>query len=164
MRGNGGYSKSVPPTRHIPQEEDEVEYEYAESPKRAKTTQRVYPAAKPTRRFQKTRFHPLVFFGIGLFIMIIGWLSFSALSNWWSGKVNDWTYGVPRTYQTDAVVGHGDSAAHPSHFITINLNGKIEVIEIPGGDPDLIIHIQGSDKLICFPNNGKTFNSTSQQH
>ncbi|SRR6266567_1564414 len=31
------------------------------------------------------------------------------------------------------------------------------------GSPDLNIHLQGSDKIICFPNNGKTFDSTSQQ-
>ncbi len=85
-----------------------------------------------------------------------------------------------------------------SHIIAINLNGKISVIEIPGGDtahsqiyngptlfgagedlepvtlsfedcngdgkPDLNIHIQGSDKIICFTNNGKTFDTTQQQH
>ena len=104
----------------------------------------------------------------------------------------------PRMFQIDAVVGHGDSPSHPSHFIALNLNGQILVIEIPGGNaakaivyigprlfgagqdldpvtlsfescttanrPDLNIHIQGSDKVICFPNNGKTFDSTSQQH
>src|SRR6266699_2381814 len=32
------------------------------------------------------------------------------------------------------------------------------------GSPDLNIHIQGSDKIICFPNNGKTFDSQSTQH
>jgi hypothetical protein len=32
------------------------------------------------------------------------------------------------------VVGHGDSEAHPSHFIAINLNRHVIVIEIPGGD------------------------------
>src|SRR6266487_4661311 len=46
-----------------------------------------------------------------------------------------WHYGYPRTYQTDAVVGHGDSLAHPSHFIAINLDGHLEVIELSGGDP-----------------------------
>jgi hypothetical protein len=37
-------------------------------------------------------------------------------------------------FQADAVVGHNDSAASPSHFIAINLNGRLEVIEFPGGD------------------------------
>ncbi len=98
-------------------EEDE-QYAYAESPKKHKTTV-VWTKASPTRRLERTRFHWLVFVGIGLFIMIIGWLSFSALSSWWSMKLDDWHYGTPRIYQTDAVVGHEDSASHPSHFIAV---------------------------------------------
>ena len=31
-------------------------------------------------------------------------------------------------------MGHADSVAHPSHFIALNLNGHIDVIELPGGD------------------------------
>jgi hypothetical protein len=49
---------------------------------------------------------------------------------------DDWTYGMPRTYQTDAVVGHNhDSSSHPSHFLAVNLKGRIEVFELPAGDP-----------------------------
>ena len=42
--------------------------------------------------------------------------------------------GILRTAQLDAVVGHNDSAAHPTHFIFINLHGQIQIIEIQGGD------------------------------
>ena len=48
--------------------------------------------------------------------------------------MDGWQYGYPRTSQTDAVVGHHDSPANPSHFIAINLHSHIEVIEFPGGD------------------------------
>jgi hypothetical protein len=41
---------------------------------------------------------------------------------------------MPRTYQTDAVVGHSDSNTNPSHFVCTNLRGKISVLEAPGGD------------------------------
>src|SRR6266566_5291034 len=40
----------------------------------------------------------------------------------------------PRTFQIDAVVGQNDSPSSPSHFIALNLNGRIEVIDFPGGD------------------------------
>src|SRR6266700_7745257 len=70
-----------------------VEYEeqdYAdEPPKKQKTTSRIYRPAKPTRRLERTRFHWLVFVGLGLFIMIIGWFSFSALSSWYSTWQDD---------------------------------------------------------------------------
>ena len=32
------------------------------------------------------------------------------------------------------MVGHSDSARNPSHFIALNLNRHIEVIELSGGD------------------------------
>ena len=175
---------------------EEVERDYPDDPPRRRTTVVVRAPAKPTQRLKRTRFHWSVFVGLGLFAMILGWLSFSALSSWWSVTQDDWHYGRPRTYQTDAVVGHEDSPSHPSHFNALNLNGKISVIEIPGGDtahsqiynaptlfgagqdlvpvtlsfedcngdgkPDLNIHIQGSDKIICLVNNGKTFSTTQQ--
>jgi hypothetical protein len=81
------------------------------------------------------RVHWLVYVGIVLFIGIVGWLGFTSLGQWWQGKQDDWTYGNPRTFQTDAVVGHNDSNSNPSHFIAENLKGKIIVVEYPGGDP-----------------------------
>jgi hypothetical protein len=48
--------------------------------------------------------------------------------------LDDLHYGRPRTYQVDAVVGQGDSALHPSHFIALNIHSQIEVIDFPGGD------------------------------
>jgi hypothetical protein len=44
-------------------------------------------------------------------------------------------YGMPRTFQMDEVVGHQDSPAHPSHFIALNLDGHLEVIELAAGKP-----------------------------
>jgi len=79
--------------------------------------------------------HPLVILGIAIFVMIAGWVAFTALSTWIQQKQDDWTYGqFPRTYQTDAVVGHSDSSTTPSHFIALNLNGQIIIIELPGGN------------------------------
>jgi hypothetical protein len=56
------------------------------------------------------------------------------LGTWWQTTQDDWHYGRPRTFQTDAVVGHNDSATNPSHFIAINLNRHVLIIELPGGD------------------------------
>lgn len=43
-------------------------------------------------------------------------------------------YGYPRISQEDAVVGHNDSSSNPSHFTAINLHGRVDIIEFPGGD------------------------------
>lgn len=83
----------------------------------------------------RVRLHWFVFVGLALSAMVIGWVLFTLVANWWSNTTNTWTYGYPRTYQCDAVVGHNhDSAANPSHFLAVNLNGKVEVIELPAGD------------------------------
>ena len=75
-----------------------------------------------------------MYVGLLLCVMVLGYLLFGAVSTWWQSTVDGWQYGYPRTSQTDAVVGHDDSPANPSHFIAINLHSHIEVIEFPGGD------------------------------
>ncbi|BCL83511.1 hypothetical protein ccbrp13_59760 [Ktedonobacteria bacterium brp13] len=52
-----------------------------------------------------------------------------AIGNAWNSYQDNLNYGMPRTYQTDASVGHGPT---PSHFIALNLHSHIEVIELPG--------------------------------
>ena len=61
-------------------------------------------------------------------------LLLSSAATWVQQKEDDITYGRPRTFQIDAVVGHNDSPANPSHFIAINLYRHVEVIEWPGLD------------------------------
>jgi hypothetical protein len=83
----------------------------------------------------RRRLHPLVFVGLALLVMVVGYLLFTLAANWWTNTENTWTYGYPRTYQCDAVVGHNqDSTANPSHFLALNLHGHVEVIEFPAGD------------------------------
>jgi hypothetical protein len=88
---------------------------------------------RPHRR-GTVQVHWLLFVGIALMLMIAGWLAFTDLGALWQTHQDDSTYGNPRIFQTDAVVGHGDSNSNPSHFIALNLKGDIVVIEIPGGN------------------------------
>jgi hypothetical protein len=80
------------------------------------------------------RFHWLFFVGLAMLVMLLGWVVLSMLLNWWQVWQDDLHYGRPRTFQIDAVVGHNDSDANPSHFVAINLNRHIQIIELPGGD------------------------------
>ena len=43
---------------------------------------------------------------------------------------NGATYSLKRL----SFIGHNEAAGTPSHLIAINLNGRIEIIEFPGGD------------------------------
>lgn len=80
------------------------------------------------------RFHWTVLLGMAMFIMVVGWVLLTMVANWWQVTQDDWHYGRPRTFQTDMVVGHNNSTADPSHFLALNLNRHIEIIEFPGGD------------------------------
>jgi len=94
--------------------------------------------ATPTRRHLLRNLlhqgHPLLYLGMGMLGMLILWSILAFLVGWFGTTLDDLHYGRPRTFQTDAVVGHNDSASSSSHFIAINLNGHIEIIEMPGGD------------------------------
>ncbi len=80
--------------------------------------------------------HWLLPLGVGMMAMLVLWVTGAWLVAWGGQRYNDLHYGIPRTYQTDAVVGHGgDSPAHPSHFIALNLNRQAIVIELMAGDP-----------------------------
>ncbi len=106
-------------------------------------TKKVPKIARPTsankkltspRKWFAPRAHPLLFLGLGMISMLILWTMLTLVTSWWNTTWDDIHYGRPRTFQTDVAVGHNDSTASPSHFIAINLNGRIEVIEFPGGD------------------------------
>ena len=79
-------------------------------------------------------FHWSVFLGLGMVLALALWVGGSLVLSWWTNHQLDTTYGMPRTFQTDQVVGHSDSTDHPTHFVAINLNSHITIFEIPGGE------------------------------
>ncbi len=76
----------------------------------------------------------MFYLGLGMLAMLVLWYLVLTLISWWRVSQDDLHYGRPRTYQTDAVVGHHDSTDRPSHFLALNLNRQVEIIEFPGGD------------------------------
>ncbi len=110
-----------------------------EIPRRRQVTA---PPPKVSHSLEVRRLHWMLWIGLALFIMIAGYIAVSALGSWWQHHQDDATYGNPRTFQIDAVVGHGDSNSQPSHFIAINLKGQVIVAELPGGDVTKAISYQ----------------------
>lgn len=100
-------------------------------PEAPPTTQAGAKKRHPRRR---RSVHPLLFLGVGMVLMFVLWLAATGLASWWQLHQDDVTYGRPRTFQTDAVVGHFDSVAHPSHFVAENLHRRVVIFELPGGD------------------------------
>lgn len=70
---------------------------------------------------------------LGMILMLLIVAAGSLVFGWAQTTWDDLHYGRPRTFQTDAFVGH-EAGTVPSHFIALNLQGQIEIIELPGGD------------------------------
>lgn len=89
----------------------------------------------PLRRGKKkSSYSTLLTIVVGMLAMALLATALSAFGSWWRVHQDDTQYGRPRTFQLDAVVGHGDSPSNPTHFIFINLNRHVEIIELPAGD------------------------------
>jgi hypothetical protein len=58
-------------------------------------------------------------------------------------RLDDLRYGRPRTTHLTAFVGHGDGDGVPTSLMAVNLNRRITIVEIPGGDPAKIRTIPG---------------------
>ncbi len=130
-------------TRRPPRQTDEEEDIYDERSRSSAVRYRplyeereergLSPYQSPSRPQEKQRKLWVFYCGVALLVMLTGWVLISLLGLWWQAKVEDWTYGNPRTYQTDADAGHGGRV---SHFIVLNNHGEIEVIETQKGHPD----------------------------
>lgn len=87
---------------------------------------------RPQVQQSKRRAHWLLPTGIGMLVMLAIWGGSSIAVSVGQTAYNDLHYGRPRTTQVDARVGHDDTGT-PSHFIAVNLDGHILIIEFPGG-------------------------------
>lgn len=97
-------------------------------------------AARPTQwpQVQVNRQH----LQIGLLILlgfVILQLALGRGETW----LNDLRYGRPRTMQVSAYVGHNEHPGQPTHFVAMNLNRRVVVIELPGGDSTKARTLQG---------------------
>jgi hypothetical protein len=77
--------------------------------------------------------HPLVLVGVGMLVTVLVLLVSQVVVPWGMKTADDVHYGYPRTTQEDHYVGH-EQAGTPSHFVAMNLQGQITVVELPGGN------------------------------
>lgn len=82
----------------------------------------------------RPRVHWLFHASVGMLAMLALMVGGMWSIDVWNAHQLDATYGFPRHYEVNQVVGHGDSALHPSHFVFENLSGHVLFIEFPAGD------------------------------
>jgi hypothetical protein len=71
--------------------------------------------------------------GVAIFALA-AYIAVSTALDWMRVKLDDMQYGRPRTVQMDAYVGHSEAEGMPSHFIAMNLNRRVTIVQLPGGD------------------------------
>jgi hypothetical protein len=87
--------------------------------------------------------HTIAYVVTALLALIAIYAIMGNVLGWARGHVDDFRYGATRTYQVDQVVGHEDGAGTPTHFIAMNLNRQVVVLEIPGGDASKLRTLTG---------------------
>lgn len=155
-RGRGGHNAGIHPeddprttqSRYVQRtpshsyvDYDEVDTEQPPSmPRSAIRYQTIQqPTAVQEEPKPRRRYHPLLWVGIVFLLILVG----VTLATYVPPAIQNWrdtmAYGFPRTTQLYANVGHGGV----SHFIGLNDEGKIEVIELPANPqkqkPSLIV-------------------------
>jgi hypothetical protein len=93
------------------------------------------PAKK--KPFPSARRHQTLHWAVPVVLTIMSMLVLTLVLqlawNWGTSTYNNLRYGMPRTMQVDAFVGH-ETGKIPSHFIAENMHGRVVIMEMPGGD------------------------------
>jgi hypothetical protein len=111
-------------------------------------------------RPRRGQVHPLLYFGTGMLVLILGWVAVWTVTAWWTLHVSDpAAYGSARISIITGVLGHNhDSAEHPTLIEALNYRGQAEIIEVPGGDFTKAKVYPGPhiEQIYGFPGNPKT--------
>ncbi len=97
-----------------------------------RTTGPLTPAYAPTVQQRTSRTPYLI---TSLLALVALALMANSLVSWTQTKIDDVRYGRPRTTTLSGFVGHNETGGVPSEFIAMNLNRRVVVLQIPGGDP-----------------------------
>ena len=103
-------------------------------------TRKPMPAAAPVRLPQVELNRQYIQWGI---LIVLGFIVLQLLLVRGQTWFDDLRYGRPRTMQLSAYVGHNEQTGQPSHFVAMNLNRRVIVIELPGGDSAKAQTLQG---------------------
>ena len=101
------------------------------------------PMAKQARGEKVVEARAVMVIAGGVALLVALYAVISAAIDWTQVKMNDLQYGRPRTMQMDAYVGHSETDGVPSHFVAMNLNRRVTILEMPGGDSTKVNTIVG---------------------
>jgi hypothetical protein len=112
-------------------------------PQPATQRQTAQRAAAPARAEKVVEARAVMLIAGAAVLLVTLYAVISAAVEWTQVKLNDLQYGRPRTMQMDAYVGHSEAEGVPSHFVAMNLNRRVTILEMPGGDSSKVNTIVG---------------------
>lgn len=86
---------------------------------------------------------PLLTIVAGVLAILAAYVLVGHLIAWGQHMLDDIRYGSPRRVHLSGYVGHDDADSIPTQFIALNLDGKINVLVLPGGDADRLTVLSG---------------------
>lgn len=92
------------------------------------------PASRPITVVPRIGVNSIMYIVTALLALLAIYAVMGNVVGWGRERIDDLRYGATRTYHIQAVVGQEDSPATPSHFVAMNLNRQVVVMQIPGGD------------------------------
>lgn len=99
-----------------------------------RTSRAINPMSTRAQRVTQPRANILVYGLTLVFIIVLINLILTPALSWGRIKLDDFRYGRPRTVQMTAHVGHESGNGLPSHFVAMNLERRVVILEMPGGD------------------------------
>jgi hypothetical protein len=90
---------------------------------------------EPVFTLPKRDYKPLIVVGM-LVVAVVIFVFQAVVIPWWQSVTDQWQYGNSKISTLEVVVGHQDSKQHPTCILSFDLNGRVEVIEFPGGNAE----------------------------
>ncbi len=109
----------------------------------AVTSREIRGGRRPLISFQFAGIGSFAYLITSILALLAIYVLLSHAVSWGNKTLNDLRYGNPRTFHLSAAVGHGDEGGSLTHFIAMNLNRQVVVLEIPGGDTTQIRSLPG---------------------
>jgi hypothetical protein len=112
-------------------------------PTRPQPRQTTQSTAAPARAEKTVEARAVMLIAGAAALLVALYAVVSAAVEWTQIKLDDLQYGRPRTMQMDAYVGHAETEGVPTHFVGMNLNRRVTILEMPGGDSSKVNTIMG---------------------
>lgn len=62
---------------------------------------------------------------------------------WGQRRIDDVRYGFPRRAHVAGFIGHADEQGTPTHIFTLNIDGQVSALVLPGGNTDNVQVLAG---------------------